>query len=77
MKLPVIFYVATTTIVLITITIAASLDLPLNWIFVLTCIGQIFLLFMVIRVLKDNYSTEKTFDDYYEDHPIGKVQNYR
>lgn len=77
MKFPVMFYVVITTLLLITITIAAALDMPLNWVFYLTCIGQVFVVVMVYKVLTDNYTTEKTFEDFYEDHPIGKVDNYR
>ena len=29
---------------------------------------------MVYKVLTDNYTTEKTFSDFYEDHPIGGQQ---
>ena len=77
MKFPVMFYVVLTTMLLITITIAAALDMPLNWVFYLTCLGQIFVVIMVYKVLTDNYTTEKTFEDYYEDHPIGRMENYR
>lgn len=77
MKFPVMFYVVLTTLLLITITIAAALDMPLNWVFYLTCLGQVFVVIMVYKVLSDNYTTEKTFEDFYEDHPIGNVENYR
>ncbi|WP_414000252.1 hypothetical protein ACMDB5_06795 [Flavobacterium sp. W1B] len=33
-------------------------------------IGHFLILFMVYTVLKDNYSTSKTFKDWYEDHPM-------
>jgi hypothetical protein len=29
------------------------------------------LVLMVYKVLTDNYKTDKTFEDFYEDHPIG------
>lgn len=77
MKVPVMFYVALTTLLLVTITIAVALNMPLNWIFYLTCIGQVFVVIMVYKVLRDNYTTDKTFDDFYEDHPIGQDENYR
>jgi hypothetical protein len=51
--------------------------MPLNWVLYLTFIGQVFLLIMIYKVLKDNYPTTKTFDDFYEDHPIGEYENYR
>lgn len=77
MKIPVMFYVVITTLLLVTITIAASMNMPLSWVFYLTCLGQVFLVVMVYKVLKDNYTTDKTFEDFYEDHPIGQVENYR
>lgn len=36
-------------------------------------LGQAFVLVMVYKVLKDKYTTDKTFENYYEDRPI----NYR
>jgi hypothetical protein len=41
-----------------------------HWIFYATVVGQALVLVMVYRVLTDAYSTEKTFEDFYEDHPI-------
>lgn len=65
-----------TTLLLVTLTIGVAMGLPFNWAFLLTCIGQIFLVLMVFRVLKDDYVTEKTFDDFYEDRPIHR-DNFR
>ena len=67
------FWVAMTTIVLIILTIMASMGFPFNWVFYVTVIGQAMVVFMVYRVLTDNYQTEKTFEDFYEDHPIGRT----
>ncbi len=74
MKLPVMFYVAVTTLLLITVSIMVSMSLPMNWIFWVTCVGQVFIVIMVYRMLTDNYTTDKTFKDFYEDHPIGIQQ---
>ena len=74
MKISVMFYVAVTTLFLITVTIMVSMDMPFNWVFYLTVIGQILVAVFVYKVLTDNYTTEKTFADYYEDHPIGQQQ---
>jgi len=41
------------------------LDLGLEWIFGLWLASSAALLWMVIRILKDPYSTDKTFDDYF------------
>lgn len=77
MKIPIMFYVIFTTILLIAITIVVTMNVPLTWVFYLTCFGQAFVLLMVYKVLKDNYSTEKEFEDYYEDYPICRIESYR
>ena len=64
------FWVAVTTMVLISLTIMAAMNFPFNWIFYITFLGQIMLVYMVFRVLTDNYTTVKTFKDFYEDYPI-------
>lgn len=74
MKIPVMFYVAITTLLLVTLTIMVSMNMPFNWVFYLTCIGQVLVVVMVYNVLKDKYTTDKTFEDFYEDHPIGKEE---
>lgn len=71
MKIPVLFYVAVTTLLLVILTIMVAMGLPFNWLFWVTCLGQILVLVMVYKVLRDNYTTTKTFEDFYEDHPIG------
>jgi uncharacterized membrane protein len=70
MKIPAMFYVIITTLVLITVTIMVAMNLPFNWVFYLTCIGQLLIVVMVYKVLTDNYTTKNTFDNFYEDHPI-------
>lgn len=77
MKDAAMFWVWATTLVLVTVTIMAAMNLPFNWVFYLTVIGQVMIVIMVYRVLTDNYKTEKTFADFYEDHPIGRDQRYR
>ena len=71
MRLPVMFYVIVTTLLLITVSIMVSMNFPINWIFYVTCIGQVLIVLMVYRTLTDNYTTNKTFKDFYEDNPIG------
>ncbi|MGB5273375.1 MAG: hypothetical protein WBN39_04910 [Flavobacteriaceae bacterium] len=71
MKTSSMLWVAITTLLLITITIMAAMDFPFNWVFYITVLGQSTLVFMVYKVLTDNYQTDKTFEDFYEDHPIG------
>lgn len=67
------FWVGITTLVLITVTIMATMDFPFNWVFYLTVIGQIMVVYMVYRVLTDHYQTDKTFEDFYEDRPINDL----
>ena len=68
------FWVGTTTLVLVTVTIMAAMNFPFNWVFYVTVLGQAAVVYMVYKVLTDNYTTDKTFEDFYEDNPIG---NYR
>lgn len=72
MKVSAIIYVLITTVLLITVAIFSALDFPFSLIFYLTIGGEILFIFTVFRVLKDSYNTEKTFSDFYEDHPIDK-----
>ncbi len=76
MKIPVMFYVAVTTLFLVTLVIMVSMNMPLNWVFYMTCIGEILVVLMVYKVLRDKYNTTKTFKDFYEDHPIGKEERH-
>ena len=76
MRISAMALLAITTLILLTVVIFSSLNLSFSWVFSLTVIGQVLLVYTVIRVLKDNYTTDKTFEDYYEDHPIGK-ESYR
>jgi hypothetical protein len=70
-------YVGLITCLLVLITIVVAVNMFLNFTFYLTCIGQIFLLIMVYKVLKCDYSTTQTFDDFYEHHPIIDYRDYR
>lgn len=72
MKVPAMLYVIITTLFLVLLTVMVAMDMPFNWVFYMTCIGQVFVVVMVYNVLTDNYTTSKTFDDFYEDHPIRK-----
>ena len=72
MKNSAMFWVANTTIVLVIVTIMAAMNFPFNWVFYITVLGQFMIVYMVYKVLTDDYVTEKSFKDYYEDHPIGR-----
>ena len=80
MKLSMQTYIAITTFLLFVITILAALNYPFGIIFLLTVIGQVFLILMVYKVLTDNYKTDKTFKHFYQDKPIYQPEeelNYR
>lgn len=74
MKLSAITYLVITTLILVTVAIFAAMDFSFSWVFYLTLFGEILLIFTVFKVLKDKYTTDKTFEDFYEDHPIGKEE---
>ena len=63
-------WVGITTFVLLIVTLLASLNFHFSWVFFATVLGQGLLILMVLRVLQSPYRTDKTFEDFYEDHPI-------
>ncbi len=74
MKINAITYLVLTSLVLVTVAIFAAMGFPFGWVFYLTVFGQALLIFSVLKVLKDSYTTHKTFKDFYEDHPIGQEE---
>ncbi len=72
MKISAMGVVGFTTMVLVTVTIMVSMNFPFNWVFYITVFGQALVVYMVYKVLTDDYDTTKTFEDFYEDHPIGR-----
>lgn len=74
MKSTPITYLVITSLILVTVAIFAAVGLAFSWIFYLTVFGEALLIFTVYKVLRDDYTTEKTFKDFYEDHPIGKEE---
>ena len=78
MKNRAMLWVIASTLMLLIVTIMSAMNFPFNWVFCVRVIGHVMAVFMLYRVLKDNYKTEKTFADFYEDHPIGREeQHYR
>lgn len=59
-----------TTAILVAVTVLSALNFPFPLVFYLTCLGQVFLIFTVYKVLTDKYTTKKKFKDWYEDHPM-------
>ena len=74
MKSTAMFWVGTTTLLLLTVTIMAAMNFPFNWVFYITILGQAAVVYMVYSVLTDNYKTDKTFEDFYEDNPIERYR---
>ncbi|MFD2725151.1 hypothetical protein [Hyunsoonleella rubra] len=70
MKIPALFYVALTTFLLILLTVMISMDMAFTGVFYTMCLGQALVVVMVYKVLKDRYTTDKTFEHFYEDYPI-------
>ncbi|WP_298997426.1 hypothetical protein ACOKFD_09300 [Flagellimonas sp. S174] len=70
MKISVMGLVAFTTLVLVTLVIMASMNFPFNWVFYVTIFGQGLVVFLVYRVLTEDYHTDKTFEHFYEDYPM-------
>ena len=73
MKIPAMFYVGLTTFILVMLTIMVSMNMAFTWVFYTMCLGQGLVIVMVYKVLRDKYTTDKTFENFYEDRPI----NYR
>jgi TRAP-type C4-dicarboxylate transport system permease small subunit len=76
MKISAMAWIGITTSLLVLLAMGAALNLRFSWIFFGTLIGQALILVMVYKVLKDNYTTDKTFEDFYEDRPVPR-ENYR
>ena len=50
--------------------IAISLSVRLDWIYALYGLAVVACIWMALRILRDPWSTDKTFDDYfYQDRP--------
>jgi uncharacterized membrane protein len=75
MKISAMTWLAITTMFLITTVIFATMNLDFGWVFYTSCLGQVLLVYTVYKVLKDDYTTDKTFEDFYEDRPdLGKYR---
>lgn len=69
MKLSAMTLLGVTTTLLLTVVIFVAMDFSFSWVFYATCAGQILLVYTVYKILVDDYSTDKTFKDFYEDRP--------
>ena len=76
MKISAMVMVWITTALLVVLTVLAHTAIGFNWLFYLTMIGHIFIVIMVYKVLRDNFVTDKTFDNYfYQDHHIQRTKD--
>ena len=63
-----------TTLYLVVFTVLCQYNTPYAVLFSMLVVGQLLLLFMVYKVLTDNYTTDKTFKDWYEDRPVKRFK---
>lgn len=75
MKLSSIHLVIVLSLYLLILTMIIWIDILFFWMYLLTIIGQIFVVYLVYKVLTEPYKTDKTFDDFYEDEPIDKNED--
>ncbi|MGB7784665.1 MAG: hypothetical protein WBL27_01060, partial [Salinimicrobium sp.] len=67
MRFSVTFYIAITTILLVAVAVMVFYEFSFSAVFYTVVAGQAWWLLTVYKVLSDKYSTDKTFDDWYED----------
>jgi hypothetical protein len=72
MRFSVAFYIGITTILLVAVAAMVFYNLSFTAVFLTVLAGQSWWILTVYKVLSDDYSTDKTFDDWYEDYPIGR-----
>lgn len=72
MKLSVGFYILITSAVLVALVVMAFLEVTFAYMLYTTIAGQILLIIMVYKILTDDYTTSKSFEDWYEDRPLNK-----
>ena len=70
MKLSATFYIVITTLLLVAVGVLVYYDFSYRVVWYTVVIGQAWWIFTVYKVITDDYSTKKTFDDWYEDKPI-------
>jgi hypothetical protein len=74
MKLSAIFYITITTLLLVGIVTMVFFNVSYPIVFYTVVVGQAWWIYTVYKVITDDYTTDKTFDDWYEDHPISKEE---
>lgn len=57
--------IAAATGIVVIYMMSILFELPIQWVFGLLLLSLVATVWMVIRILKDPYSTDKTFDEYF------------
>lgn len=69
MKSNAMILVVLVSVFLVFFTALTLMDVRFDYLFYLMMIGQFLVVIMVYKVLTDQYETDKTFDNWYEDDP--------
>lgn len=72
MRQPAHIYVIISSLLLVAIAVMVFYNVSYPVVFYTVLFGQAFWLFTVYKVLTDKYTTNKTFEDWYEDHPMNQ-----
>lgn len=64
-----------TTAFLIIYIVLAHYELSFTALFAMCIAGQALTIYMVYKVLTDDYKTDKTFDVWYEDKPVETLED--
>jgi hypothetical protein len=67
MKNSAIQWIFITALILVTVALFSALNFNFSWVFFLVVFGQVIFVVMVFKILNDNYTTDKTFEDFYQD----------
>ncbi|MGB0933444.1 MAG: hypothetical protein ACPGU5_04130 [Lishizhenia sp.] len=68
MKKQTLFWIILTSLLLLLNAIASQLGIPYSWLLSLTAIGSIFIIVMVYNVLKEEYQSKQSFDDWFKEN---------
>ena len=66
------FYIIVTTLLLAAVAIMVFYNVAYPIVYTTVIIGQAWWILTVYKVLTNKYTTKKTFEDWYEDHPLQK-----
>ena len=66
------FYIIVTTLLLAAVAIMVFYNVAYPIVYTTVIIGQAWWILTVYKVLTNKYTTKKTFEDWYQDHPLQK-----